>query len=189
MCSFSICTLLANYHYQIRSCCFDLDLKEIEIMYTKLFSSYCGSLYTCHLWCNYTVQQYRQMHVAYNNVFRRLMGYHKFCSASGMFEENRIDNFDARIRRLVYGFYQRLMCSGNSLVNCVMNTAWLSSDLYRNWNKCLYVSEMVFMFFCTFFSAVIYFVSSKAATCLEVFFFLFCYKLLSFLFCYYVYTL
>ena len=110
----------------------------------QLFSSYCGSLYTCHLWCNYTVRQYRQMHVAYNNVFRRLMGYHKFCSASGMFVENRIDNFDARIRRLVYGFYQRLMCSGNSLVNCVMNSsAWLSSDLYRNWNKCLYVSEMV----------------------------------------------
>ena len=100
----------------------------------QLFSSYCGSLYTCHLWCNYTVRQYRQMHVAYNNVFRRLMGYHNFCSASGMFVENRIDNFDARIRRLVYGFYQRLMCSGNSLVNCVMNSsAWLSSDLYRNW--------------------------------------------------------
>ena len=68
-------------------------------------------------------------------VFRRLMGYHKFCSASGMFVENRIDNFDARIRWLVYGFYQRLMCSGNSLVNCVTNSsAWLSSDLYRNWN-------------------------------------------------------
>ena len=76
--------------------------------------------------------------------FRRLMGYHKFCNASGMFVENRIDNFDARIRRLVYGFYQRLMCSGNSLVNSVMNSsAWLSSDLYRNWNKCLYVTEMV----------------------------------------------
>ena len=109
-----------------------------------IVSSYCGSLFTCHLWCNYTVQQYRQMHVAYNNIFRRLMGYHIFCSASGMFVENRIDNFDARIRRLVYGFYQRLMCSGNSLVNCVMNSStWLSSDLYRNWNKCLYVSEMV----------------------------------------------
>ena len=108
------------------------------------FSSWMMSDNACHLWCNYTVRQYRQMHVAYNNVFRRQMGYHKFCSTSGMFVENRIDNFDARIRRLVYGFYQRLMCSGNSLVNCVMNSsAWLSSDLYRNWNKCLYVSEMV----------------------------------------------
>ena len=27
------------------------------------------------------------LHAAYNNVFMRLMGYHKFCSASGMFLE------------------------------------------------------------------------------------------------------
>ena len=110
----------------------------------QLFFSYCGSLYTFHLWCKYTVRQYRQMHVAYNNDFRRLMGNHKFCSGSGMFVENGIDNFDARIRRLVNVFYQRLMCSGNSLLNYVMNSsAWLSSGLYRNWNKCLYVSEMI----------------------------------------------
>ena len=80
----------------------------------QLFSSYCGSLYTCHRWCKYTLRQYRQMHVTYDIVFRRLMGYRKFCSASGMFVENRIDNFDPRIRRLVYGFYQRFMCSGSS---------------------------------------------------------------------------
>ena len=72
------------------------------------------------------------------------MGYHKFCSASRMFVENRVDNFDVRIRRLVYGFNQTLTCSGNSLVNCVMNSsAWLLSDLYKKWNECLYVSEMV----------------------------------------------
>ena len=115
-----------------------------DVKKKQLFSSYCGSLYTCHLWRKYIVRQYRQMQVAYDNVFRLLMGYHKFCSASGMFVENRNDNFDARIRRLVHGFYHRLMCSGNSLVNCVVNSsAWLSSDLYRNCNKCLYVSEMV----------------------------------------------
>ena len=39
-------------------------------------------------------RQNRQMHVACNNVFRRLMGYHKFRSASGMLVENRLDNFD-----------------------------------------------------------------------------------------------
>ena len=33
----------------------------------QLFSSCCGSLYTCHLWCKYAVRQYRQMHVGYNN--------------------------------------------------------------------------------------------------------------------------
>ena len=32
----------------------------------QLFSSCCGILYTCHLWCKYAVRQYRQMHVGYN---------------------------------------------------------------------------------------------------------------------------
>ena len=110
----------------------------------QLFSSYCGSLYSCHLWCNYTVKQYREIQVAYNNVFRRLMGYEKFCNASGMFVANRSDNFDTRIRRLVYGFYQRLIVSENSLVKCVVNSsAWLSSKWYANWNKCLYVSQII----------------------------------------------
>ena len=104
-------------------------------------SSDYGSLYTCHLWCKYTARQYREMHAPYDNVFRQLMGYHKFCSASGMFVENRIDNFEAR---LVYGFCERLIWSENSLTSCVMNSsAWLSSDLHRKWNKCLNVSEMV----------------------------------------------
>ena len=106
----------------------------------QLFSSYCGRLYTCHLWCNYTVKQYREIQAAYDNVFRRLMGYEKFCSASGMFVENRSDTFDTRI----YGFYQRVIVSENSLVKCVVNSsAWLSSKLYANWNKCLFVSQIV----------------------------------------------
>ena len=29
----------------------------------QLFSSYCGSLYSCHLRCNYTVKQYREIQV------------------------------------------------------------------------------------------------------------------------------
>ena len=70
------------------------------------------------------------------------MGYPKNCSASGMFVENKIDKFDAWIRWPVNGFYQGLMCSGNSLFSFVMNgSAQLSSDLYWNWNKFLYVSE------------------------------------------------
>ena len=59
----------------------------------QLFMSYCGSMYTAFLWCDFTKRQYRQLEVAYNNVFRRLMGYDKYCSASGMFVENKTDGF------------------------------------------------------------------------------------------------
>ena len=65
-------------------------------------------MYTAFLWCDFTQRKYRQLEVAYNNVFRRFLGYDKYCSASSMFVENRTDGFDARIRKLVYGFRERL---------------------------------------------------------------------------------
>ena len=41
-------------------------------------------------------------------------------------------------------FDQRSIVSENSLVKCVVNSsAWLSSKLYANWNKCFYVSQIV----------------------------------------------
>ena len=67
----------------------------------QLFMSYCGSMYTAFLWCYFTKRQYRQLEVAYNNVFRRLWGYDKYCSASGMFVENKTDGFDALVWKLV----------------------------------------------------------------------------------------
>ena len=105
----------------------------------QLFMSYCGSMYTAFLWCDFTKRQYRQLEVAYNNVFRRLMGYYKYCSASGMFVENRTDGFDARVRKLVYGFRERLDISDNSLIETVINSsAWRSSKLLQLWEDYLY---------------------------------------------------
>ena len=49
-------------------------------------------------------------------IFRRQMGYDKFCSASDMFVENRNGNFDNPIRRFVCDFYQRLNVLENSPV-------------------------------------------------------------------------
>ena len=72
--------------------------------------------------------------MAYNNVFRRLMGYDKYCSGSGMFVENRTDGFDALVRKLVYGFRERLDISDNSLIETVINSsAWRSSKLSLRW--------------------------------------------------------
>ena len=47
-----------------------------------LFKSYCTSLYTCQLWCNYKSESIRKLCVAYNNVFRLLCNEPKNCSAS-----------------------------------------------------------------------------------------------------------
>ena len=109
-----------------------------------LFMSYCGSLYTSSIWCKYTKKQYYKMEVAYNNVFRRFFGYDRFSSASQMFVENRAENFETRMRRLIYGFRERLNASRNSLVICLMNSvAWSSSGLRQKWENCLYMQSWI----------------------------------------------
>ena len=67
------------------------------------------------------------------------MGYDKYCNASGMFVENRTDGFDARVRKLVYGFRERLDISDNSLIETVINSSvWRSSKLLQLWEDYLY---------------------------------------------------
>ena len=86
--------------------------------------------------------EYYQMAVAYNNVFRIFFGYARFSSASQMFVENRVDNFGARMRRLIYGFSERLYAPGNCLVIRLINSsAWSNSELCQKWKKCLYVQS------------------------------------------------
>ena len=82
------------------------------------------------------------MEVAYNNVFRRFLGYDRFFSASQMFVENRVDNFGARMRRLIYGFRERLYVSENCLIIRLINSAaWSNYELCQKWEKCLYVQS------------------------------------------------
>ena len=101
-----------------------------------LIMSYCGSMYTSSIWCKYTKKQYHQIEVAYNNVFRRLFGYDRFSSASNMFVDNRVDKFEARMRKLIYGFRERLNVSRNCLVICLLNSAaWSKSELRHKWEN------------------------------------------------------
>ena len=80
------------------------------------------------------------MEVAYNNVFRRFFGYDRFSSASKMFIENKVENFETRMRRLMYGFRERQNASRNSLVIGLMNSvAWSSYEFLQKWEKCLYM--------------------------------------------------
>ena len=101
-----------------------------------LFMSCCGSLYTQSIWCKYTKRQYHQMEVAYDNVFRRLLGYDRFSSVSKMSVESGVDNFETRVRILIYGFPERLNASRNGLVICLMNSvACSSSELRQKWEN------------------------------------------------------
>ena len=105
---------------------------------TLLFKTYCTCLYTAHLWITYSVQIMNKFIVCYNNAFRWLMGYPKFCSASGMFVVNCVPSFGELRRRLVFNFMQRLVHSSNDLVTQLCDIQWCS-PFWRKWDGLLFV--------------------------------------------------
>ncbi|XP_047997326.1 uncharacterized protein LOC125234947 [Leguminivora glycinivorella] len=102
----------------------------VEVKKT-LFMSYCQSFYTCSLWINYTKRAYSALRVQFNNGFRMLLGLSRFCSASGMFAEARMDDFYAIMRKRVASQTNRLRDSSNSLLADIASR--LDSPFARHW--------------------------------------------------------
>ena len=103
-----------------------------------LFKAYCYQLYGGPLWSNYSVGVMRKLKVAYNNAARLLLGYDKRSSASSMFVTNRLSNFDALMRKQIYGLRQRLLKSSNTIVR-ICDLLYFKSDVVKVWNKLLFV--------------------------------------------------
>ena len=92
-------------------------------------------VYACHLWCNYTVKQYRQSEVA-DKMFRRLVGYEKFCSASDIFVENPSDKFDSCVITALHSIVSSY--STNTIIFSRVITLILGY-----WNECEVNTEMI----------------------------------------------
>ena len=67
----------------------------------NLIKTYCAP-YCSQLWVNHTKCSYNKLRVAYNNAYRRVLGYAQSDSASNMFVNNQVENFDAHNRNLIY---------------------------------------------------------------------------------------
>ena len=52
----------------------------------------------------------------FNNAYRRVLGQPWRCSASAMYANFGINDFEATIRKPTFGFIQRLAKSSNSLI-------------------------------------------------------------------------
>ena len=58
---------------------------------------------------------------AFNNAYRRVLGQPWHCSASAMYANFGINNFEATIRKSTFGFIQRLAKNTNSLIMTIEN--------------------------------------------------------------------
>ena len=105
----------------------------------KLIESYAMNFYCSYLWCNSNAQVLSRLRVAYNNIYRKILGYGYRDSAGTMFASNGIDNFEAKMREVCYGFKQRVAKSNNVIICAISDNFWMSNSyVHAYWNSKLY---------------------------------------------------
>ena len=100
----------------------------------QLFKTYCNSLYSCQLWCSFNLGSLNRIRVAYNRIFRILMGLKHRVSMSQIFLELGIQHFDIIIRKSIVGFIKRLELSDNVLIKTIVNSSfYMHSNMFKFW--------------------------------------------------------
>lgn len=105
----------------------------------QLFLSYCTNFYCSALWSNFKQVPFKKARVAYNNVFRSLFKYNRRSSASAMFVNHNVFNFDALLRKCSYDFRSRLFKSHNSVLIAIRSSFYVRNNaIFNRWNDILY---------------------------------------------------
>ena len=73
-----------------------------------LIKSYCTSFYCGYLWSDYKAKTFGKLRVAFNNVYRRVLGLPTWSSASEMYATHNIENFEALLRKVYMDLYSAL---------------------------------------------------------------------------------
>ena len=109
-----------------------------ETVRISLFNSYCSSLYTSSLWCNYRSESLRKLCVAYNNVFRQITFLPRDCSL--MFATRDLPTCKILIRKHAYIFMKSAAESRNVILHSIVRSDSLfTSPLWQHWIHLLYV--------------------------------------------------
>ena len=81
-------------------------------------------MYGKHLWSEYKTG-YDQIRIAFNDIFRNLLGIKRRDSISAAFVNARIDNFNMLKRKSVYNFTVRLSKSTNAVVTSTLQSVYI----------------------------------------------------------------
>ena len=88
--------------------------------------------------CGLITSTFSKLRVAFNNVYRRVLGLPQWSSASGMYVTHNIENFEALLRKTLYGFVQRLENSSNKIIATLIKS-WTVRFVDRHcWKSRLY---------------------------------------------------
>ena len=110
---------------------------EVKVM---LFKSYCTSLYTAHLWTNYSNKALNDFYIAYHNVMKLFIGLRKREHNRPLCVNLDIPYGPALMRNYIYKFMCRLERSQNSIL-CTINKSdcKYESLLRKKWKSLLYI--------------------------------------------------
>ena len=100
-----------------------------------LIKSYCTSFYCGYMWSDSKKTTYSKLRVAFNNMYRRVLGFSYRSSASTMYTTHNINNMEALLR----SFIERLMDSSNMIINTLMNSWYIRFNIWEFWNSKLYL--------------------------------------------------
>ena len=114
----------------------------------ELCRSFCNVFYCPYFWTQYKKTTFSKIRVAYNNVYRKILGVSRRSSASGMFVCNDIPNFEAFLRKSIYSFTTRLSFSSNKLI-CAIEQSWtMKSVIWKSWEEKMYTYVNYDVLFC-----------------------------------------
>ena len=117
----------------------------------ELCRSFCTVFYCPYFWTNYKKTTFSKIRVAYNNVYRKILGVSRRSSGSAM--TNDIPNFEAFLRNSIYSFTTRISFSHNNLI-CAIEQSWVMKTIWKLWEeKCTskpYMQSFVYFYYLYF---------------------------------------
>ena len=76
-------------------------------------------------------------------MHRRILGYSRWDSASGMFADNAIDTFVALLRKNIYGFKRCIFNINNELIRAICNCFEIvNGPMWISWANLLYTVNL-----------------------------------------------
>ena len=109
---------------------------EVKVV---LFKTYCTSLYTAHLWTNYSNLSINNFYIAYHNVMKLFMGLPKREHNRPLCVHYDIPFGPALLRNLIYRFMCRLNESQNVIIMKLNSSQCrYESQLRKKWKTLLY---------------------------------------------------
>ena len=104
----------------------------------ELCRSVCTVFYCPYFRTNYKKITFSKIRVAYNNVYRKILGVSRRSSASAMFVTNDIPKFKAFLRKSIYSCTYRISFTRNNLI-CAIEQSWVMKIIWEMWEDKMYI--------------------------------------------------